>query len=740
MAILQKLNSKANIRKTSGGDLPYQTSYPVIARYEADSTASQTLINMTFSVDQANKESFQLFIDGKLLREGSSNDFTFTSIQADNTSSQITLNAPIDANLNIVAIKLGLRVDSLSSGSSAVSSGGSKNYFSLSNANPDFEKNVTSPWLPCTLTWSGTAPSGAPTLTATNMTLSVSNSNPLSGSYSMLLTKEALNAQYQGLISSGLTIDREDVAKVLYGSFSYELVSSVPSTAVDFSGTSTQTYEIWIWNYDPANPSVGQWIQPAGYRGMNQSSGVGKVVFSFQTDGTFTNNAYKVAVITQQTGTGAIVVKFDDFVVGTQAIALGSAMTDPTSYSPILTNAGNATATGSWYRLGSNVVIEATITIGSVLPSGTITISKPSNITPSMAATGLVNTAIVTGSISATGATYDGALRYDIALGTFSFLGGNGQQFWNATVPATWASGDRIRISATMQVSGWSSSSQMSSDSDTRVVAARYTTASGSTGARIQFNTQDFDTHSAVTTGASWVYQAPVSGIYEVRAYVNVGANNIGQNPLNLYKNGVSHQTLSFSGISAANSEVDGAGLVSLNAGDTIYLTVGGTAVTITGAWITINKLSGASIITATESLNAKYYGCTSAISGTLATMTYVTKSFDSHSAYASGIYTLPVSGKFQINAGIWVNATFSAANPIYMAIFNGATEVTRTYLIMQPFAGSGNTNQYLAISDIISGNAGDQITIKAGTGGTTPTVLNSLPIANYFSIARVGN
>jgi hypothetical protein len=112
MAILQKLNLKANVKKTSSGDMPYQPQLPVINKYEADSTASQTVINMTFSVDQNNKEAFQLFVDGKLLREGVSNDYTFTSIGFDNTSSQVTLTSSIPSGLNIIAIKLGTKKES----------------------------------------------------------------------------------------------------------------------------------------------------------------------------------------------------------------------------------------------------------------------------------------------------------------------------------------------------------------------------------------------------------------------------------------------------------------------------------------------------------------------------------------------------------------------------------------------------------------------------------------------------
>jgi hypothetical protein len=112
MSILQKINNKANIRKLSEADIPFQPKVPVLNRYEAESTASQTVINLNFSVDQENKEAFQLFIDGKLLREGLTNDYTFTSIGFDNTSSQVTLTFSLPAVLNIIAIKLGAKKES----------------------------------------------------------------------------------------------------------------------------------------------------------------------------------------------------------------------------------------------------------------------------------------------------------------------------------------------------------------------------------------------------------------------------------------------------------------------------------------------------------------------------------------------------------------------------------------------------------------------------------------------------
>lgn len=112
MPITQQVNSKGNVKKSTNNDIPFLPQYPVVARYEATSTAAQTVINMSFSVDQSATDSFHLFLDGKLLRPGSGNDYQFTAVDSNNTSSQVTLNYSIPASLNIVAEKLGVKKES----------------------------------------------------------------------------------------------------------------------------------------------------------------------------------------------------------------------------------------------------------------------------------------------------------------------------------------------------------------------------------------------------------------------------------------------------------------------------------------------------------------------------------------------------------------------------------------------------------------------------------------------------
>jgi hypothetical protein len=110
MSITRQLSSKSNIKQYSDADFPISPKQPVIARYQADSTASQTVINLTFPVDTVNaQDAFFLAVDGKILTLGSSADYTMTAIDSLGFSSQATLTAGIAASLNIQAWKLGVK-------------------------------------------------------------------------------------------------------------------------------------------------------------------------------------------------------------------------------------------------------------------------------------------------------------------------------------------------------------------------------------------------------------------------------------------------------------------------------------------------------------------------------------------------------------------------------------------------------------------------------------------------------
>lgn len=112
MPITQALNSKANVKKYSNQDVPFSSAQPVINSYYATSTAAQASIaNLGFSVSTLSTgqtDNFWLFVDGKKLTLGTSNDYVFSGVGADGSSSSITFNFPISAGLNIQAYKMGM--------------------------------------------------------------------------------------------------------------------------------------------------------------------------------------------------------------------------------------------------------------------------------------------------------------------------------------------------------------------------------------------------------------------------------------------------------------------------------------------------------------------------------------------------------------------------------------------------------------------------------------------------------
>jgi hypothetical protein len=110
MAIIEQANPYLQLKQRTNRDI--RQLGPVVTQYyEADSTAGQTQINLSFAVEQTDvaKKQIQLFVDGKFLREGSSNDYTYIGA-INGQSSQIQLSVPLAAGLNIAAYKIGASI------------------------------------------------------------------------------------------------------------------------------------------------------------------------------------------------------------------------------------------------------------------------------------------------------------------------------------------------------------------------------------------------------------------------------------------------------------------------------------------------------------------------------------------------------------------------------------------------------------------------------------------------------
>jgi hypothetical protein len=563
---------------------------------------------------------------------------------------------------------------------------------------------------------------GTVTTTCTRTT-----TTPLSGDGSFLYTPAALG---EGCAAS-FVIDSKDKGRVLQLSFDYSVVSGT------YTDDDTQ-----IWIVETGTPTV---IQPAPFK-IKKTGITEKFAVEFQTLSTATS--YRVLI--HQATAGTAVLKFDNFQLGPQAKLYGSPVTDETSWTPTLTNAGNATVVATRGQIGDNIRLLYTITIGSSLPTGSIIFSKPTDVAFTFTTNVIIADAIVKGTVTASGATYQGAVRWDNTNSTMSILGGDGQQFWNATVPFTWAAGDSIVVAVQAKVVGWSSSQIMSSDASTRVVAARYgstqTTSITTAFVLIDYDALSHDDTGSVTTGASWKFTAKSPGIYRVSASMYLASVNLSTTQacgVWVYKNGSAAGELGRqAGVGVArNYVVGGSTNIKLVAGD--YISIYGFSDVTTNmgsnaglSHVSIEKIQGPAQILASENISAVYRGVpTGSIGAAWNTITYPTKIKDSHLGYSSGIYTINSSGTYSISAMFNATGTFAVNQGYGIGIYIDDVEAYTKY---DAAGGSiGGVAQLISVNSIPL-LAGQNIRIKAYVTGSG--LAYAAATQNQFSITRTGN
>jgi hypothetical protein len=140
--------------------------------------------------------------------------------------------------------------------------------------------------------------------------------------------------------------------------------------------------------------------------------------------------------------------------------------------------------------------------------------------------------------------------------------------------------------------------------------------------------------------------------------------------------------------------------------------------------------------ITFEESPSARYYSSSTSISGSLATIVWTTKDYDTHSAMSSGIYTIPVNGKYQINSMISNSIGGGASSYVIdLQLQKNGSVISRNNTAMP----ASTANGFVAlVSDIINCAAGDTIRIQYSNTGNTPSISASSS-GNYISIVKVG-
>ena len=587
-------------------------------------------------------------------------------------------------------------------------SGGSKNYLTTytpstsgvqNPGNGDFEDGTTagfslansvlSSFSPTSVATPGSAfssTSGGSPASGT-LSLAVVSSGQLGGLYSGSLSSSGVSTAGDMVITSAFNIDLEDQAKMMTVKFYYKAFSGASN--LNFSGTSSNSFSIWV--YDVTN---GAWIQPQGVYNLVQGSGVGYSTATFQT--TSNSTQYQIALINVNPSGGAYTIYVDDFFVGPQTAPMGPAMTDWQTYTVQITGSGSNPTKGTivsdvgyYRRIGDSVEIryEYRQSAAGSAGSGIYFFSLPPGL---VADSTKVNTGAglqIGEQTLGAGVGYDGTNQYslEVILDTSTLI----QLISAVGIPATSVGSSFISLgnpvanfgfSVIIPIAGWSSNTEMSSDTDTRVVAARVegaATAGPSSTNYIIFPTTDFDTHGEYNASTG-IYTVPVSGFYTITGYIEAfsGAASLrvfavqnGTNPIAL---GITSST------GADNYASPLSGVLECVAGDAIGIGINASGTLSANSYLSINRLSGPAVVAATETVVA-VYNSPSAIQSpnTSGILIFPNKVIDTHNEYntSTGVYTVPVSGNYLITAVVGAARVTANVGDIYYvwASQNGA-------------------------------------------------------------------
>lgn len=623
---------------------------------------------------------------------------------------------------------------------------GAKNYITYNN----FQNGLTTGWSLFNTSLTSGLPTGSISAGAASLALTASATSTLADTYSLTLTAAGATTAGQGFISDTFTLNDADMAQALTWAFSYRATSGTSN--VNWSGIlGSQTFGVYL--YDVTNSA---WVQPSGFLGMNTGTGANSVTGTFQSNALVSGNTYRLAVISLQASAGACTLVFDRFFLGPQTRPIGFVGTDAGAQPVTITGSwsANTTYTAKGWRVGDRQYLDITIATTGTPTTAALTVNLPNSIDTTKLTSTSGNRWLGTGLIVAGGGTvqtlcditYGSATTVGIRTASTSTTGG-----WvsvTQAVPAAFANGDVVQLWLSYPVVGWSSNVQMSSDTASQVVSSRMTGSStsipnGGTYTIVGFTTTDFDTTGSLTTGASAKYTAPVSGIYQVAGYTQWGASgpSTGLTAMAIFKNGVQYSEICIlNGALGGFTSLQGADSIKLVAGDYIDIRLkqaGSGAVSLsgaTGAALSVERVSGPSVIAASDTVAAFYSGtCTGTLNGSYNLATFPTKQLDTTSSYSAGTYTVPISGVYSINATAQLNGTYVLNQNANIQIsVNGAALAAA-----DPSAGGAVSKlNPLVVVGAYRLKAGDLVTFECLTQGTGP----SFGSGCRMSIARIGN
>jgi DNA-binding beta-propeller fold protein YncE len=162
---------------------------------------------------------------------------------------------------------------------------------------------------------------------------------------------------------------------------------------------------------------------------------------------------------------------------------------------------------------------------------------------------------------------------------------------------------------------------------------------------------------------------------------------------------------------------------------DSAVVTKVTTAVRVGPLFMDESNLDKASYI---DSIKARYYASSTAVTGALATISWTTKDYDTRDGMSSGTYTVPETGWYDIHCRITISGTFALNSNVDLQIQRNGTVVSEDL----EDAGGAVTNLSATVSDTLLLKKGDTIRAQVSSSATGPAIVSS-NTRNYFTICK---
>lgn len=610
--------------------------------------------------------------------------------------------------------------------------------------NSDAETDTTG-WTVYANTSAGTQPDDFGGTPSGNVTWTRSTSSPARGDGHFVLTKDASDRQGEGVYYD-FDLENGDLATVL----------RISLEAQELSGTYADgDVRIYLVSSSDNFSSDFNIIEPTPTELLSSSFWL-KSIFRAQTDASDTD--YRLCAHIASTSTTAYTVGFDSISCGYAPIVYGTPITDWQAYTPTFGSGFGAVSSidFEWRRVGDSVEIFGRFQTGTVT-TGNPTVSLPSGL---VTKSGVVTT-IAGGALTdtTTGDNYAAVYQSNQTHVLLTRSSGSGGSFSAVNTNAIFNNSELVGFRALVPIEGWGSSTQVSEDADTRVVAAKYEITASTANSSfadaaleiVDWDNKIFDTHNAVTTGASWKYTVPVSGSYRINAGLTwASPTNLVSSDMYVFVNGASVSRLDrreTEGLYTA-----GTALVNVNKGDFVDIRIsqddsGGAARSVltsaTFSHVEVERLSGPAQIAANENIRGRFSTTAGqSIDGSSTEIVnFDTLTYDTHGAVTTGAsweMAAPASGEYEVDAQVsYASASWTAGEIQLLMLYKNGSFYS--YLDLHEAVSTSSYRICLNGSDKILLDKGDTIDIRTNSGNASARSLDTSAGLNYVSFRRTG-